>query len=148
MAVSTEIKEQLIAKVQACESVQVVYGYEKDNPSGFPAVMVKAADLEGEFSSNTENSRVYSYGVLIIFAVGLDMEVPKTKDRLEYAEEVVATVVDEIIDAVDTDFELDGTPVLFVNAADGVFGEYEYEGGIAKAFTMTLKVYTERNINT
>lgn len=147
MAVSTVIKEQLKAKIQSCQSVQAVYGYEKTDLEGWPAVIVKAADLEGEFSSNTENSRVYSYSVLIIFPVGQDIEVPGTKDRMEYAEEVVATVVDEIIDAVDSDFELEGAPVLYVNAADGVYGEYEYEGGIAKGFMMTLKVYTEKGIN-
>lgn len=146
MAVATQIKAQIILKIQSVDSVQTVYGYEKDNPTGYPAVMVKAADLEGEFSSNTENSRVYTYSVLIIFPVGQDIQVPKTMDRLEYAENVVADVVDDIINAVDTDYELD-TPVLFVNAADGVYGEYEFEGGIAKAFTMTLRVYTEKNIS-
>lgn len=147
MAASTEIKHQLMDKIEALSSVQTVYGYERINPTGWPAVMVKAADLEGEFSSNTENSRVYSYSVLIIFPIGDDLQVPKTKERLEYAEEVVADVVDDIINAVDTDYELESTPVLFVNAADGIYGEYEYEGGVAKAFQMTLKVYTEKNIS-
>jgi hypothetical protein len=147
MAASTDIKHQIMDKIEALSSVQTVYGYERVNPTGWPAVMVKASDLEGEFSSNTENSRVYSYSVMIIFPIGDDFEVPKNKERLEYAEEVVATVVDDIINAIDTDYELEDSPVLFVNAADGIWGEYEYEGGVAKAFQMTLKVYTEKNIS-
>lgn len=144
MSVSTTIKYQLISKIQACPSVQVVYGYEEINPSGFPSVFIKAANMEGEFGSTAENSRVYAYTALILFPIGQDMEVPKTINRLQYAEETVATVVDEIINSIDTDFELDGSPVLFTNAADVLWGEYTYEGGVAKAAQLTLRVYTEK----
>lgn len=142
MSVSTTIKHQLISKIQSCASVQKVYGYEEVNPSGFPAVFIKAADMEGEFASTAENSRVYAYTALIIFPIGQDMQT--TINRLQYAEETVATVVDEIINAVDTDYELDGSPVLFTNAADVSWGDYEYEGGVAKAAQLTLRVYTEK----
>jgi hypothetical protein len=65
---------------------------------------------------------------------------------MEFAEDTVATVVDEIIDAVDTDFELDGSPVLFVNAADVAWGDYQTDGGVAKAAQLTLRVYTEKTV--
>lgn len=144
MSVSTTIKNQLISKIQACSSVQVVYGYEEINPSGFPAIFIKAADMEGEFASTAENSRLYAYTALILFPIGQDFIPPNNMNRLQYAEETVATVVDEIINSVDTDFELDGSPVLFTNAADVLWGEYEYEGGVAKAAQLTLRVYTEK----
>lgn len=146
MSASTEIKDQIISKIEALASVQIVYPAENNNPSGWPAVFVTVTDMEGEFSSNLENSRVYAYSLLILFPEGQDF-VPQTEaNRLDYAERVVADVIDEIINAVDTDYELDGTPVLFVNAADCEWGKYEFEGGVAKAANITLRVYTEKAI--
>jgi hypothetical protein len=141
------IKQQIISKIDTLESVQKVYPAPIDNPDGWPAVFVTAADLEGEFSSNAENSRIYAYNVIVLFPEGQDFVSESQYDRLDYAEKVVGEVVDEIINAVDTDFELDSLPndttVLFVNAADCQWGEYPYEGGIAKAAQVTLRVYTE-----
>lgn len=146
VSVSVTIKNQIKAKIQSCPSVQVVYGYEEVNPSGWPAVMLTPQNVNGEFSSNTENSRAYAYKVLILFTLGQDMEEPKTMDRLEYAENVIATVIDEIINAVDNDFELDGTPVLYVNAADAQWGYTAAEFGEARSAEITLNVYTEVTI--
>lgn len=147
MSVSTEIKNQLIAKIQSCDTVQKVYGHEEINPSGWPAVMVTLGDMDGEFSSNTENSRIYAFRVQIMFPIGQDYVGPNEVNRLEYAEQVIAEVIDEIINAVDTDFELDGTPVLYVNAADVTWSYVTYEGGESRAATLSLRVYTEKNIN-
>lgn len=147
MSVSTIIKNQIKSKVEACSSVDKVYGYEEINPKGWPAVMITVADLSGEFASNQENSRVYAYKVLILFPTGQNMPgLPVNTNRVEYAENVVATVVDEIIDAVDDDYELDGTPVLFVNAADAQWRYTAYEGGEARSAELTLNVYTQKVI--
>lgn len=141
------IKQQIISKIDNLESVQKVYPAEVPNPDGWPAVFVTAADLEGEFSSNAENSRIYAYNVVILLPEGQDYPTNTEYERLDYTEKVVGEVVDEIINAVDTDFELDSLPndttVLFVNAADCQWGKYPFEGGIAKAAQVTLRVYTE-----
>lgn len=141
------IKQQIISKIDNLESVQKVYPAEVPNPDGWPAVFVTAADLEGEFSSNAENSRTYAYNVVILLPEGQDYPTSSQYERLDYTEKVVGEVVDEIINAVDTDFELDSLPndttVLFVNAADCQWGKYPYEGGVAKAAQVTLRVYTE-----
>lgn len=142
--VATQIKDMLIAKIESLSTVQKVYPDEKINPTGWPAVFVKAADMEGEFSSTAENSRLYAYNVLVLFPIGQDFVPESERARLDYAERVVSEVVDDIINVVDTDFELDGSPVLFTNAADSTWGEYEYEGGVAKANQITLRVYTEK----
>lgn len=146
MSDSVTIKRQIITKVQSCSSVDQVYGYEEVNPTGWPCVMVTPGDMQGEFSSNTENSRVYSYNLLIMFTLGQDIETPKTQNRLEYAENVIATVIDEIITAVDNDFELEGSPVLYVNAADVLWGYKTAEFGVARSAEITLNVYTEKLI--
>lgn len=146
MSVSITIKDQIIDKIEALSSVQAVYPSEKINPTGFPAVFVTTTDMEGEFSSNVENSRVYAYRVVVAFPMAQDFVPDSEKERLDYAERVVSEVIDEIINAVDTDYELD-SPVLFVNAADCEWGFIEYEGGEAKAGQITLRVYTEKNIS-
>lgn len=148
MSVSTTIKNNIILNIQKCSTVQQVYGHEEMNPTGFPAVMVKATDMQGEFSSNAENSRIYSYLILIIFPVGQDFKTPNNMNRMEYAEQVVASVIDEIVNISDTDFVLAGSDptVRYVNAADCTWGDYEYEGGVAKAAQITLKVYTDTTI--
>jgi hypothetical protein len=146
MSASIDIKDQIINKIESLASVQVVYPAPQNNPSGWPAVVVTSTDMEGEFSSNLENSRVYAYDVLIMFPQGQDFVPESERNRLDYAERVVAQVIDEIINAIDTDFELDGSPVLFVNAADCEWGAIEYEGGVAKAAIITLRVYTEVTI--
>lgn len=143
MSVSIQIKDQIIDKVEPLSSVQVVYPALKLNPSGWPAVFVTTNTEEGEFSSNAENSRVYTYNCSVLFPMGQDF-VPETEqERLDYAERVIAQVIDDIINAVDTDFELEGNPVLFVNAADVEWGYIDYEGGVARAANVILRVYTE-----
>lgn len=145
MSVSTDIKNHIKANIQACPSVQVVYGHEELNPTGWPAVMVTAGDMDGEFSTNAENSRTYAFRILILFPIGQDYPIPPQNNRMEYAEQVVATVIDEIVNISDTDYELDGSnhTVLYVNAADVVWHYTLYEGGEARSAELSLRVYTE-----
>lgn len=149
MSVSTDIKNHIIANIQACPSVQKVYGHEELNPSGWPAVMVTAGDMDGEFSSNAENSRVYAFRLFILMPANQDVPSGVSiTNRMEYAEQVIATVIDEIVNISDTDFELDGSgpTVLFVNAADVQWGYTQYEGGDARSAELTLRVYTEKTV--
>lgn len=148
MSVSNNIKQAIKLNIQECPSVQTVYGHEELNPSGFPAVMITAGDMDGEFSSNAENSRVYAFRVFIMFPIGQDYPIPPQTNRMEYAETVIASVIDEIINVADTDFELTGSDVsvLYVNAADVSWGYTAYEGGEARTAELTLRVYTEKTI--
>lgn len=146
MSVSIQIKDQIIAKIAPLSTVQIVYPALKLNPSGWPCVFVTTNSEEGEFSSNSENSRVYTYNCSVLFPMGQDF-VPETeRERLDYAERTIAQVIDDIINAVDEDFELEGNPVLFVNAADVEWGYIDYEGGVARAANIILRVYTELTV--
>jgi len=149
MSVSTDIKNHVIANIQTCSSVQKVYGHEEMNPTGWPSVMVTAGDMDGEFSSNAENSRIYAFRILILFPIGQNMpNQPAGTNRMEYAEQVVATVIDEMINVFDTDFELAGSDatVLYVNATDVAWQYTTYEGGEARSAELTLRVYTEKTV--
>lgn len=143
MSVSIQIKDQIINKLEALSSIQSIYPAAKLNPSGWPAVFVTTNSEEGEFSSNAENSRVYSYNCAILFPLGQDMVPPSERERLDYAERTIAKVIDDVINAVDTDYELEGDPVLFVYASDVEWGYVDYEGGVARAANVILRVYTE-----
>lgn len=147
MSASIEIKDQIIRKIESLSSVQIVYPAVKLNPSGFPCVFVTAQSEEGEFSSNVENERVYTYNCTVLFPIGQDSVADSEAERMDYAEVTIANVLDEIINAIDTDYELDATPVLFVHAADIEWGYVDYEGGVARAASVILRVYTEKNIS-
>lgn len=146
MSVSIQIKDQLIDKIESLSSVQVVYPALKLNPSGWPCVYITPYAEEGEFSSNAENSRVYVYNASILFPMGQDFIPEAQRDRLDYAEVVIAGVIDDVINAIDTDYELEGNPVLYVNAADVDWGYIDFEGGVARAANVILRVYTELTV--
>lgn len=142
-AVSIQIKDQLIAKIAPLDTVEIVYPAVNLNPEGWPAAFITAQREEGEFSSTAENSRVYEYNCTVLFPIGQDFVPDALRDRLDYAEIVIAEALDQIINAVDTDYELEGNPVLFVHAADIEWGYADYEGGVARAANCALRVYTE-----
>lgn len=143
LPVSTQIKDMLIDRIQDLSSVQIVYPSAVINDNGWPAVSVTPNSEEGEFSSNAENSRVYSYNATVLFPVGQDFVPESERERMDYGERVIAEVIQDIITAIDTDFELDGGVVLYVNAADVEWQYYDYEGGVARAANIILRVYTE-----
>lgn len=146
MSQSTELKNLLKTKIESLPSVQKVYGFEKINPEGFPAIMLTPQDLQGEFSSNVENSRTYAFKCLILFPISQDFPVTTDLPRMEYAEQVIATVIDEIVNDMDTDFELTGSTALYMNAADCLWSYTKYEGGEARSAEITLSIYTERTV--
>lgn len=141
--VSTQIKQMLISRIDSLTSVQKVYPSSVVNNDGWPAVAITPNAEEGEFSSNAENSRVYVFDCMILFPMGQDFVPVEERERTDYAERVIAQVIEDVINAIDTDFELDGGVVLFVNAADVDWQYFDYEGGVARGANVLLKVYTE-----
>lgn len=137
------IKKELLRKISNCPSVAKAYGHDEFPTDQFPIAICKATDMDGTFWTSSSNMRIYSYRVLILWPIGQDLK-GQTDDRLQVAEEAIDQVVDEIINAVDTDYVLGGYAlVLFVDAADSHYGEYQYEGGIAKGAEITLRVHSE-----
>lgn len=147
MSVSINIKDQIIKKVQGLTTIQIVYPAVNLNPSGWPAAYVTTNTEEGEFSSSSENSRVYTYNCSVLFPIGQDLVPDSEGERLDYAEDVIANCIEQVINTIDTDFELESLPtgitVLFTHAADVEWGYADYEGGVARAANVILRVYTE-----
>ena len=157
MSVSTDVKELLVNKINALSSTQAVYGYAELNPSGWPCVWVKTADLQGTFATTSENRRIYSYDITAILTLGENFIKDGSVQREEYAENVLAEVTDQIVNIFDdTSFisELNGiytsgdTTVLFVEAADARWGEIDMQSGKAKAIQISLLVHTDYNTTT
>lgn len=146
-AKSTAIKQLLINKINGLDSTQTVYGYEELNPEGWPAVWVTDSSMTGEFVTTAENRRIYGFSVTVMMDVGQDYPNQGGKDRVEFVQDTISDVVDDIIDSVDTDYELDGTTILFVDAADYERGHVVLENGQAKAVNITLLVNSDKNIS-
>lgn len=146
MSVAFDLKKQLKLNIQSSTNVQTVYGYEEINPSGYPAVMLTAADMEGEFSSNAENRRMYAFKCTILFPISGDFVEATEMPREEYAEKVILQVVDDLVNTMDTDFELTGTQALYMEAADCIWYYTKVENGEARAADITLRIYTELTV--
>jgi len=152
MSVSTNLKTTLINRINDLSSVQAVYGYPKLDPQGWPAVWVMTANLDGEFASTTENSRVYGYDVWVLFPQNKKFS-GSSGDPTEFAENRIAEVTDDIIDDIAKNFTLPDPSVTlpvtrYVNAANAEWGVFDYEGGKVSGVRITLLIYTEFNVNT
>jgi hypothetical protein len=144
LPISIQIKDKIIEKIESLPSIQKVYPSATVTDEGWPAVSVTPDAEEGEFSSNAENSRVYSYNCTIIFPLSQDYVPEAERERADYAERVIAQCTEEIINVIDTDYELDrDASVLYVNAADAEWAYYDLELGMARACNIVLRVYTE-----
>lgn len=143
MGVIRSIKQELIAKVSALPEFNKVYGYERLNPGGFPAAFITFAGQENEFFTNAENKRVYIYRCLILFQIG-NVPLGETNPaEMEVAEEAIQDLVEDAIDAVDSDYTLgNDAEVLFVDAVVGEPGYVEYEGGVARSAEVTFRVHS------
>jgi len=147
MSISTTVKNQVIDFIQQQESVQQTYGHVEMNPTGFPAVFVLPDNMEGEFVDNAHNSRIYAFQITCVFPLGQNMPgLPAGTNRDEYAEETIDTVLDEIINSLDTNFVLEGIPVLYSNAANIKWGNMDLENGDNKAAQISIRIYTEYQV--
>lgn len=146
-SLARRIKEEIRDKISALSDVEKVYTFMKLPLEGWPTVFVMYGNVEGEFSSNVENSRVYGYRILVLFQVGQDYQ-NVNDDRMQNAEEAIGQVVEKILNVIETDYTLNdfNAEVLFVRALDVVYGETEYDGGYAKSAEFTVNVYTEHNV--
>ena len=146
-SLNRRIKQQVMDKIEAQPSVAKVYGFDKLPIEQFPAVMVKYGTMDGEFATTAENRRVYAYTAKILVPIGKDLN-NVADDRLQWAEEAIGQVVEEIINALDSDFELGqfNANVLYTRALDVLYSEYSYEGGYAKGAELTIQVVTDYDV--
>lgn len=156
MSISKDIKDLIITTVNNLSTTQAVYGYEEINPNGWPCVWVKIDDLEGTFATTAENRRIYAYKLTTIFPLGENFVKDNSIQREEYAENVLADVVDQIINAIDDNSFLDtinefnsgDTTGLFVEASNAIWGYLDMQLGKARAVQVSLMIHTDYNVTT
>lgn len=140
MSAIKDIKKELIRNVSAISSVNKVYGFEKINPDGFPAVFITFVGTSNEFFTNAENKRVYEYRILTLAQIGQDLT---SSNAVEEAEATIQDVTGDILDTLDSDITLDGAAeMVFMEAAVGQPGYVEYEGGQARSSEITVRIHS------
>lgn len=152
MSVALTLRDWLKDRIESLSSVQKVYGYEPETFGGWPAVTITMPSVDGEFSSNTENSRLFSFRIQVFFPLGQDIETPSTMPREQYAENVVAECVEQITDLLDDNFIMPGAglpsdyTVKFANATD-LFPFYsESDTGWLRGAEITISIYAEKTV--
>ena len=140
MSAIKNIKRGIIRNISAISSINKVYGYERLNVDGFPAVCVTFSGTDNQFHTNAENERVYTYRLLVLAQIGQDIN---NANAVDEAEEIVQDVVGDIMDVMDSDITLDeNSQVVYIEAAIGQPGYVEYEGGMARSAEVMIKVHS------
>lgn len=152
MSVTSTLKDWLKGKIQGVSGVQEVFSYMPSRFNGYPSVAIVLPEIQGEFASTSTNERVYVYRIIIFMPLGKDLETPKTMPREQYAENVISEVVEGIINAIDTDFDLtavtqsDNIVAKYANASDMRPFETVVDNGEHLAAELTISIYTEKTI--
>lgn len=140
MSAIKNIKKGIVNNIAAITSVNKVYDFEKLNPDGFPAAFVTFLGTDNEFYTTAENKRIYHYRILVLVPIGQNLS---NTDELEQAEQTLQDITGDILDTMDSDITLDhNSQVIFVEAAVGQPGYYDYEGGKARGSEITIKVHS------
>lgn len=151
MSVVSDIRQVLINRIGALSSVQKVYGFEHPHPTGYPAVFITSDTMEGEFTSNVENRRTFTFNVVVIYPTGQNLPKNGSKDPVAEAEDTIYEVFDEITTNIDqnafnsafADIGDDDSTYLFTEASDAEWGFYTTEGGKARALKIPLRVVVD-----
>lgn len=144
MSAIQNIKDEIINKLDNLEDFNKVYGHEKLNPSGFPAIFVTFAGMDNEFFTNAENKRVYEYRILVLVQVG-QKTVGETSapDVTDEAEKAVQELTQRAIDALDSDYTLgDYGEMVYMEAVVGEPNYYEFEGGWARGIEFRVRIHS------
>lgn len=148
MSVVSEIRTVLVNRIGNLSSVQKAYGYENPKPDGWPAVFVTASRLEASFVTNVENRRVFTFDIIVVFPTGQNIPKSSSQNPVEYAEDRIYEVFDQIGDDMDQnafnasfiDIGDADSEYLFAGASDAEWGFFQYEGGIARALKIPLSI--------
>lgn len=112
--------------------VQSRYDYEASKLDGYPALTLVPSASENEYSTTTENRRVYA------FTVRLYVQRPNTQDGEKACEKTMRDLVDDVVDAVDSTASLDveartGYTFLFMSASPSKWGYTGHEPNVRVA---------------
>ena len=103
MSVQT-VKSQLLASLNAMQTLKAAYDWESSNPDGnYPFATLTLRDGDGEFRSTAHNLRRRG------FTIRLYQERTKVGQGPESAEDIMMAVIDELEQHLDANTTLSGT---------------------------------------
>lgn len=115
-----KISKALMALFESNVGIETRYPYEATEIKGFPALTLTPSANENEYSTTTENRRVYAF-VLRLY-------VERSSSEPEVAEQTMRQLVDSVLDTIDRNYTLSGLQTqtgytfLLMNAAPSVWG--------------------------
>lgn len=117
-----KISTALLDLLKANTLLQSCYKYEASNLDGFPALTLTPSANENEYSTTTENRRVYA------FVVRLYVERGSGADAEDTCERTMRQLVDTVLDDLDKSYNITtislqtGYTFLFMNATPSIWG--------------------------
>lgn len=154
MSVTSDILTVLKNRISALASVQKVYEYKELSPTGWPAVWIVPANLDGTFATTTENKRACAFRVTVLMELGEDYVKDGSIVREHKADQVLGQVLDDIINDLDTnDFkstfmDLSESNSEFINgeAADVEWGIVNMQHGYSRGVEITIIINYYYNV--
>lgn len=109
-------------KLTSLSKIQSFYNYEASNIEGSPALTLTPSANESEYSSTSENRRVYG------FVLRLYVDRPSGNSNEQTAEKAMRDLVDDVLNRLDYNHQLNNIPAttgytfLFMEAAPSRWG--------------------------
>lgn len=88
----TLLKQRLLTKLQGISQLQETADEPKLNFSGYPAAYIIPTEGEGDYETSTEDKRIYSFSVYIIYALNADGDI--TSDAIDAVYDAIDYVLD------------------------------------------------------
>jgi len=107
MAGFASIRTKIKAKLITIASLAFVADTFEDNLDGFPAAIFDVSDSENDFLTNADNSRIYTFTILVFVPFDQDATLGGPKTNKE-ATDILDAVADDIVDAFESDIDLGG----------------------------------------
>lgn len=123
VAIKTKIKAKLDAQSGAGKPIGYVYAEHRTDFDGYPAVTFEPSDVEVDYETNTQDLRKYAFRIIC----WQQMEGLNRADAID----ILAGLVDTLLDDFGTDFTLGGTCDYSIIQPLS-WGEYVSDVGIVK----------------
>lgn len=119
-----KISTAIMSLLTSLSGIQSFYNYEASNIQGFPALTLTPSANESEYSTTTENRRVYAFMVRLYVARGSGNDAEQT------CENTMRELVDNVLDRLDKNHSLSGITLetqtgytfLFMSATPSQWG--------------------------
>ncbi len=127
--------------------IQSFYNFEASNIEGSPCAMLTPSDNEAEYTTTTENERVYAFSLKLL------VDRKKGTDNERTSENTLRELADSVIDDLDKNYRLSGLAsktgytMLFMEAMPSLWG-YVGADEIYRYAEIIIKVHLSVDVNT